>query len=173
MSDPKWSQLAEEIRLTIAKISQVEAKIETQRKEMERAGLFSYVLDDRIREQNRMKYEYLEDLQNERDVERQKLIGLQLGSINTYSEQLSQSMQTLNQSMQILNDSTKKLVKSSKKLEYLSILLVIVAIVNISVILIPFNPFYALVDILAGAFAMIQLWRRARRELATTTTDSN
>ncbi len=150
----KWSALSEEIRLVTNHPRQLETEQQAQRKKIDELQLRPYQASDT---KFQPLFERLAELNRDVDGERQKLIALQLASINSYSEQLSKGILTM-------NDTTKKLVKSSIKLEYFSAILIIATGANIGVALIPLSPYFSLVTIVAALVALSQLWRRGTKQ---------
>src|SRR5213593_3360971 len=139
MSRPLNQQISE----LVSEISKLETDLERQRKSMEGRGLLSFAASEDFRQRNWPDFQLLDNLERSLDYARQRLVSLELISINTYSDTLNQNIQTLNSSVKSLETSTNKLVKSSTKLEYLTAIVILVAVLAGGFSLLPVNPFYS------------------------------
>lgn len=152
----------EQIDQLIGKIAKLESERDAHRTRMEAENLFDENYHSQLVDNPRYSFRYrrLNEMNEEIGREQQKLISLELGSIDDYSMQFNKNIGALNESVKSLNDNTQKLLKSSKNLEILTNILIFVAIVSISVALIPLNPYYALLIPIAVAYFFLSLVRR-------------
>ncbi len=99
------------------------------------------------------------------ELAQQRLASLLLELTIESIDRLDSSVKTLDSSVGSLSNLTKRLVKSSKSLEYLTTILILMAITTVSVTLLPLNPYYAFITVISAFVVFIVVWRRARKEL--------
>jgi len=150
-----------------AEIAKLEEERDKLRKDMEQDHLFEEEYRKRLILDERFvgRYRRLDELNAEIVRKQQKLISLELASIDAYSQQFNKSIGMLNDSMKrsigALNDSIKaldayiddslnslntsirQLLRSSTKLEILSSALIIGATASITLAVVPISLFYA------------------------------
>jgi asparagine N-glycosylation enzyme membrane subunit Stt3 len=95
----------------------------------------------------------------------QKLASLLLELTTESIDRLDSSVKTLDSSVGSLSNLTRRVVKSSKALEYLTSVIIVVAIIPISLSLLSWNPYYGLISVIAAFMGLVVIWRRARKEL--------
>lgn len=144
-SDP-YLAMIEALSVEIAKL---ESEISSDRAALNRDTLsgtnriiISQGIDNKIRELDSM---------------RQKLVSLELASINSYSQQFNKNIGTLNDSIKSLDTTNQNILKSSTRLERWTTVLIIVAIGSISVALYPISWFSALLMVGVAIYGILLL----------------
>jgi len=164
--------LSDEIAKTTVELTELENQRNKYRAEMETLGLFSWPSMAASREKYPEKFLYLEDLDRRVEIVRQKIMSLQLASINKVSEDLNQNVQTLNESTKSLEKTTTKLVRSSTRIEYLTMVVVLATISSIAIALIQINIYYSVAVSLAGLIALMRLWQKISKHPAFKTREA-
>jgi hypothetical protein len=157
------SHVQQEIAKTTTELADLEKQRNKQRADMETLGLFSWP----ALAANRQKYP-------ERKVEiaRQKLMSLQLASINEVSERLNQNVQTLNESTKSLEKTTMKVVMSSTRIEYLTMLVALSTVANTAIVLLTINFYYSIIISVGGSIALVRLWQKISKHPAFKTEEA-
>jgi predicted translin family RNA/ssDNA-binding protein len=98
----------------------------------------------------------------------QRLASLLLELTTESIDQLDSSVKTLDSSVGNLSALTHRLVKSSKTLEYLTAVVILSAGATVSIDLLSVSAVYSFITGIATLVALIEIWRRARKELPRT-----
>lgn len=96
-----------------------------------------------------LDYQKYDDLINQIESKTQKLIALELQSIDAYSSLFNENMQRLDGSIKTLDETVHRLIRSSRTIEYYTIAIIFVAIASLAIALLPINSTIA--AIIAGA----------------------
>ena|SRR2546427_9377562 len=156
--------MKDEIAKTRKEVAELQEKIDMRAKLFQQLGV-----DYHYRENvdPTLQKSYDEMIYDERKLEivQQRLSSLLLESTTEALDRLDSSVKTLDSSVGSLSNLTRKLVKSSKTLEYLTSVIIIVAIVPVSLSLLSWNPYYSLLTVIAAFIGLVVVWRRARKEL--------
>src|SRR3989442_4787993 len=83
--------LSDQITALVAEIFELDSARDKVLKSLEGEGLLSQISEQHY-QTNRWKFKPLEDLNRSIDLKRQKLISLQLASINDYSDRMNQNI---------------------------------------------------------------------------------
>ena len=142
MSNP----LNEQIAQLISEIMKLEAERDAHRKRMEGIGLLSDIAEE-SREKHRSEFIKLDEFTRKIDFSRQKLISMELLMLDNSIKSLQSTMGQVDGSVKALQTTAVQTLTSSKKLErltniliFVTILLAIIGIYNISIVLYPTNP---------------------------------
>ena len=156
--------MKDEIAKTRKEVAELQEKIDTQAKLFQQLGV-DYHFREYVDITLRKSYDEMIYNQQKLEIVQQRLSSLLLESTTVALDRLDSSVKTLDSSVGSLNELTRRLVESSKKLEYLTAVIILVATIPVSLSLLSWNPYYALISIVSAFIVLVIVWRRARREL--------
>lgn len=111
-----------------------------------------------------LQFQKYDDLTNLIDSNRQKLIAVELQSINTYSSLLNQNTEKLDGSIKTLDKTVHKLMRSSRTIEYFTVAVIFVAIASLAIALLPVNSTIAAIIAGADVASLFALFYRLLRD---------
>jgi hypothetical protein len=164
---------------TRREISALEATIEADVRFFTENKMYYYSRESATKSGHERRYDEMVYSERKLGLAQQRLASLLLELTTESIDRLDSSVKTLDSNVKTLDSSvktvdssvgslsnlTRRLVKSSKTLEYLTSLIILVAIVPISLSFLSFNPYYSLVISIAAFVGFVVIARRARREL--------
>src|SRR3989442_1547721 len=133
---------------------------------MEGQGLLTDIAEE-FKERHRSDFNKLDDLTHKIDFSRQKLISLELLMLDNSIKSLQSTTGQVDCSVKSLQTTAEQTLMSSKKLErsttiliFVTLLLAIIGIYNISIVLFPTNPLVGWTGTLgSGVLAVYALWK--------------
>jgi hypothetical protein len=149
----------------LREISALQAKIDQHVKYFDGLQMRYYHRDDVANTGHERRYDEMVFSERKLALAQRRLASLLLELTTESINRLDSSVKTLDSSVGSLSSLTRRLVKSSKLLEYLTAILIITTLVTISISILSWNPYYALLTLSAESVALIVIWRRAKREL--------
>jgi hypothetical protein len=160
--------LSDQVGELLAEIIKLEIERDRQKQFFVERGLFPFsnIRPDTL-ERLRTNVETFEDLNRTIDSKRQKLISLELLLLDNSIKSLQLTMGQVNDSVKSLQTTANQTLMSSKKLErltniliFVTLLLTMIGIYNISIVLYPTNPLVGLTGTLGSGFLIIVvLWK--------------
>lgn len=166
-----FNPLNEKISLLLQEI----AKLEAERDQTEKPIRDLYPLSNQRPEiitSVKPRLEVVERLNQTIDSKRQELIAAELLMLDNSIKELRSTTGQVNDSMKSLNTTTDKMLKSSTKLEgltlilnYITLMLVIIAIYQVVLVLGQSNPLYGVIGIWADFLALIYFMIRVVQDI--------
>jgi len=160
VSNPLNEQIAE----LIGEIKRLEDQRDQHLKRMEGQGLLTDIAEE-FKVRHRSEFNKLDDFTHKIDFARQKLVSLELLILDNSIKSLQSTTSQVDTSINSLQTTTSQLLKSSTKLEwlttlliYITVLLAIIGVYNLSIVFYPSNPPAGLLALFGSIAALIYLF---------------